>query len=348
MPLPSPARLAARWLQSAAKTVTVYHGTTAAAAAKIRSSGLVSQGYDRPQWHMVAEDIPSAAHHAYKGGTGDFVVLEFRVPTEPKMRGGRERYMWDGYPYLWKPHTIDWEGSGRTRWWALRQPLPPEFITRVHKASPPQVRTASYDPESWYYRYEPGTPLQTVIDRWQKDRPGLDRRGNPLPRQKVYEDSMPVMLTVRELWPLREYTWTRENSRGGFAKVNGKSVQLPGPLKWDALKEDMRLRGWNPRDPLLLEIGSEGGVKVGEGNHRLAIARELGIQKVSVEFQFKTYRVRKQKQHRLPTEEVSPKALKKVVEKEVDRVERETKPTTPEEQAEMDRRVDELMKLLGM
>jgi len=198
-------------------------------------------------------------------------------------------------------------------------------------------RKAGYDPESWYYDYESGMPLQTIVDRWQKDRPGVDQRGYPLPRQKMYDRSMPVMLTLRELWPLREYTWTREKARGGFAKVNGKSVELPGPMKWDAIKEDMGVRGWDPNDPLHLEIGSEGGVKVGEGNHRLAIARELGISRVPVWFDFKTYKVRKQNQHERKPVEVTPKAVKKVVE----RAERE--PMTPEKQ----KQVDELMKLLG-
>lgn len=204
--------------------------------------------------------------------------------------------------------------------------------------------TASYDPESWYYHYEPGTPLQTVIDRW-KDRPGTDRRGQPLPRQKVYDDSMPAMLSVRELWPLREYTWTRENSRGGFAKVNGKKVELPGPLKWDALKEDLLAHGWDLNDPLRLEIGVDGGVKVGEGNHRLALARELGIDRVPVWFDFKTYKVRKQTPTRTPVPEISPKSVERVVERAVERVEKQ-KPRTPEEQAEMDRQVEELMRHL--
>jgi len=139
----------------------------------------------------------------------------------------------------------------------------------------------AYDPESWYYEWEPGVDLDAIISRWQHNDP----------RQKMYDSSMPLMLSVKELWPLREYTWSRDNSRGGFAKVKGKSVHLPGELKWDAIKEDMRARGWDPKDPLLLEIGSEGGVKVGEGNHRLAIARELGMRKVPVRFLFKSYRV---------------------------------------------------------
>lgn len=50
----------------------------------------------------------------------------------------------------------------------------------------------------------------------------------------------------------------------------------------------MRKHGWREDEqPLLLFIGKEGNVKVGEGNHRLAIARELGMKKVPVKFMFR-------------------------------------------------------------
>jgi hypothetical protein len=232
----------------------------------------------------------------------------------------------------------------KKRWRAATERFMAEIIKRginIPGARPGRVAarwlSATYDPESWYYDYEPGMPLQTVLDRWQKDRPGVDRRGNPLARQKAYDKSMPAMLTVRELWPLREYTWTRDNARGGFAKVRGKSVELPGPQKWDALMEDMKVRGWDPTDPLQLEIGSEGGVKVGEGNHRLALAKALGISKVPVWFRFVPGKVSKSKQHDRTQIEVSPKAVKRVVE----RVKKE--PMTPEKQ----KLIDELMASLG-
>lgn len=195
-------------------------------------------------------------------------------------------------------------------------------------------RLAAYDPEAWYYDHEPGMTLQTVFDRWQKDRPGVGSRGRPLPRQKATERSMPVMLTVRELWPLREYTWTRKNSREGPAMVGGKEIRLPGPVKWDALLADMQKRGWDRTDPLILYIGAKGGVKVAEGNHRLAVAKALGMSKVPVRFFFSSSRVRKEP--REEPVEVSPKAIEKVLE--------EAEPTTPKEQE----RFDKLMKLLGM
>jgi hypothetical protein len=111
--------------------VTVFHSTRKTTLPQIRSKGLTSsQGYSSAGWYMVSEDFGSADFHAMEH---DDVVIEFRVPTEGKVRDGKPVKMWDGFPYLWKPKEIgDWEGSGPTRWWALKQPLPPEFIVKVH------------------------------------------------------------------------------------------------------------------------------------------------------------------------------------------------------------------------
>lgn len=187
-------------------------------------------------------------------------------------------------------------------------------------------KKANYDPAKWYYDWEPSVTLDTIIQRWQ----------NPeITSQKMYDRSMPLMLTVRELWPHREYTWSRENSRRGHVTFNGED--LPGPLKWDALKEDMKINGWNPKEPLHLTIGEKGGVKVGEGNHRLAIAKEIGMSKVPVWFHFYSGKVTKTEQFPKTRTEVSQKAVKRVVDKA------EKKPLrklTPQEQRE----IDELMR----
>ena len=127
-------RVAARF---ASGSVTVYHGTTAANAAKIRRTGLISKlGYDRPQWYMVAADFETAAFHSTGQGEGDSVVIEFKIPTEPKqLEGGKTRNMWPGYPYLWKPVPINWDGNS-TQWYALKQPIPPEFIKKITPVEP--------------------------------------------------------------------------------------------------------------------------------------------------------------------------------------------------------------------
>lgn len=111
--------------------IRVYHGTNAAFVPSIRKHGLTSRlGYDSPEWYMVAEDVASAAFHgegrADEQDRINTVVLEFLIPTE--RRNGR--FMWPGYPYLWRPAEMKWD-ERETRWYALRQPLPAKFIRRV-------------------------------------------------------------------------------------------------------------------------------------------------------------------------------------------------------------------------
>ncbi len=200
---------------------------------------------------------------------------------------------------------------------------------------------ATYDPESWYYDLESSAPLQLVIDRWQVQRPGQDKRGSPMPRQKVYDRSMPAFFSARDLWPHREYTWTRASARADAVMLKGKRVMLEGPDKWDVLVESMKQRGWDASDPLHFYIGTDGGSKVGEGNHRLAIAREIGLNKIPVWFHFQGGRVTKSKKPDPPTE-VTPRAVKKVIERKQD----PRKKRSPEEEKRIDEMVDRLMKLL--
>lgn len=123
------------------------------------------------------------------------------------------------------------------------------------------AKLAGYDPESWYYKWETGVTLQTIIDRWQNM------------KQKMYDSSMPLLISIDELWPYREYVRTRDKGNRS-------------PEEWDELKQNMSENGWNAKDPLIMNIGSDGGVKIGEGNHRIAIAKELGIKEVPVRFIF--------------------------------------------------------------
>ena len=117
--------------EAPASKIRVFHGTGATNARKIKSQGLISKmGYDSPRWFMVTEDFDSAAFHS-KSTDKNRVVVELVIPTEPKtMPDGRVRQMWDGYPYLWKPSNMDWDGP--TRWWALRKPLKASFVKKIH------------------------------------------------------------------------------------------------------------------------------------------------------------------------------------------------------------------------
>ena len=167
--------------------------------------------------------------------------------------------------------------------------------------------------------------VSEIIRKWQDE------------GDELYDDSQPVMVPLRDIVKYREYRWTRETSRGGYAKVNGKSVLLDGPLKWDAIKADMKLRGWDPKEPMHVMIGRKGGVKVGEGNHRLAIAIELRLSQVPVFFHFYEDRVTKSPLPKQKPVEISPRAVKEVV-REAPR-----EKMTPEKE----KQIDELMDLLG-
>jgi len=137
-----------------------------------------------------------------------------------------------------------------------------------------------------YYNITPNMKIDDIINSWVND------------NAMLYDDDFHVHISPRELWPFREYTWSRD-SAGGLEVVGKDSVSytdkwkfIPdkhgneGADKWDAFVRELQSRGWSESDPLIFEIGRNGVAKVGEGNHRLAIALELGL-KVPVRFVFK-------------------------------------------------------------
>ncbi len=97
------------------------------------------------------------------------------------------------------------------------------------------------------------------------------------------------MYSPQELWEYREYSWSRSSAGdGGTDKWNfvPDTMGRVGNEKWDAMKAKLQKEGWNEKDPAHFEMGENGVMKVGEGNHRLAIAMEIGID-VPVFFHFK-------------------------------------------------------------
>ena len=112
--------------------------------------------------------------------------------------------------------------------------------------------------------------LESIIDAWQSEK-----------KKIAYEG----VFNIDELLPYKEYEHTRDTSRSGIAKSGGSD--LSGTAKWDTLKADMEKNGWDSSDPLWLAIGRNGVIKVAEGNHRLAIAQEIGIKQIPVKFEFR-------------------------------------------------------------
>jgi ParB-like chromosome segregation protein Spo0J len=67
-------------------------------------------------------------------------------------------------------------------------------------------------------------------------------------------------------------------------KSRGPEAKTSSPEKWDNLKKSIEEEG--VKETLIFQVGKNGVAKVAEGNHRLAIAKELGIDKVPVKFLF--------------------------------------------------------------
>lgn len=122
-----------------------------------------------------------------------------------------------------------------------------------------------------YYEAYDGITVKEIIQKW-------------IDGDKIYDYSMPVMMDINDLWKYRDYTWTKDTARSGFGtlyKDGEKRKELPGHEKWETLKNSLN-SGWSRNEPLHLIVGKDGKAKIGEGNHRLAIWKELGNKTVPV------------------------------------------------------------------
>jgi hypothetical protein len=129
-----------------------------------------------------------------------------------------------------------------------------------------------------YYHAEPGMNIKDIAARW--------RAGD-----KIYDMSMPLEMPIEEVWKYRDYDRHRDFSRSGrpwpFYSPEGQDnhqqkKNYSGPEKWDLMIQSMQKYGWDKNEPLQLVVGKDGRAKIGEGNHRLAIARQLGMKTVPV------------------------------------------------------------------
>jgi hypothetical protein len=173
--------------------------------------------------------------------------------------------------------------------------------------------------EEWdYYRTNLNSPpsIKEVIRRYADD------------YDKPRNYNLGHWYPPSEVWPHREYTWSRTAARRS-------------PEEWDALEQSMRERGWNHDEPLILYVGRDGSSKVGEGNHRLAIAMKLKMRRIPVAFILVDYKVKKSRQSgrglatSMRAQKVSKPKPRKPGWKD--------KPRSPEDEASIDR----LMKLLS-
>ena len=121
-----------------------------------------------------------------------------------------------------------------------------------------------------YYEINPKKPppLKDVLEDWVDGKKAYDAGSAITGRDMPYHG----FYSVEDLWPIREYDWSSEKHRGDQEE-------------WDTLVASIK-KGFNPRYPIMVSLGKNGVAKIGEGNHRLAIAKQLGIKMVPVNFIF--------------------------------------------------------------
>lgn len=112
-----------------------------------------------------------------------------------------------------------------------------------------------------YYAFDEENPLsiEEVTKKWVQDH---DKPNN--------WNGLRVYYPFDEVWKYREYN---RDIQGNLSEE-----------EWADLRDSMKEHGWDKERPLMLLIGKNGVAKVGEGNHRLIVARELGIDKIPVSF----------------------------------------------------------------
>ena len=116
-----------------------------------------------------------------------------------------------------------------------------------------------------YYKIDRQNPprLEDLLKCWVKN------------TMQVYDSnvnhSKPAFYPVKEIAPYRE--WRAEQLRNPLNSEEYK--ELKREIKKDGIKE-----------PIIIQFGQNGKMKVGEGNHRHQIATELNIDKIPVRFNF--------------------------------------------------------------
>jgi predicted double-glycine peptidase len=235
--------------------------------------------------HVTDQDVPVIARVlSWKHpGQHHFVVVtgvdDFGVSVmDPNVEGNRRRLSHDEMWVRWVPDRLgvvitpkgfQLEGIAVTRPWWLAVGL--VMAVGAGAAFTYLDRRRKRRSLSGYYRIkdvDAPPPIREVAKKWvcQRDKayeaPYEPKKGQP----GVF------WYDLDELLPYREYHHTRETTRAGGAY-------------WDELVEDMRA-GWKATNPAHIMIGKNGCVKIGEGNHRLAIARKLHLQRVPVRLHF--------------------------------------------------------------
>jgi GNAT superfamily N-acetyltransferase len=201
-----------------------------------------------------------------------------------------------------------------------------------HYIMEPKLNKTSANPGFKTYYIWNNQSIPEIIDRWANNNEQLY---DPLHAESGYR-WVHGFYPIEEVLPYREYIWTKEDARRT-------------PEQWEELKDSLR-GGWDTEEPISIMIGKNGRAKVGEGNHRLAVAQELieegytNLANIPVFFGFWSSVAESPYKYPMKTPEEREHARQMYEEEE------RKKQDVPETQQEMtleeDAEIDELMKLL--
>jgi len=115
-----------------------------------------------------------------------------------------------------------------------------------------------------YYDFDTDNPLsiEDVAKKWAVDGDKPD-----------YWGSFTVDYPLSEVWQYREYDRSPSFNRSNLTKE-----------EWASLRSSLEEKGWDREEPAMMLFGKNGVAKLGEGNHRLWLAKELGMKTVPVRF----------------------------------------------------------------
>lgn len=172
------------------------------------------------------------------------------------------------------------------------------------------MRLLQHLTEEWY-KPKGNSSVKNIAERYYDEGDKAHDSG------KTYAgNSYTIIATVKELDKYKEYDWNKKN----FRQIDWK------PEYWVKLKKDIKKKG--VREPLIITLyKNERRAKISEGNHRLGIAKELGLKDLPVRFLY--YMGDKPKPPEKPDKEFDALIAKVAKEKE-------------------DKEIDKLMKSLGL
>ena len=94
----------------------------------------------------------------------------------------------------------------------------------------------------------------------------------------IVEVGKTYWIPAREAFAHRKHKKTRDTAR--------RRDKLKGTKNWDDIYDSMRKDGFDPNQPLVFDIKKGEKCRLSHGHHRIAVASELGITVVAVQFRY--------------------------------------------------------------